>query len=212
MTELEPTVFLDLEDIMPREQSLNESTYAILKEFPIEKQHDVIDKYLMGQSIITMTELPSIVSEFVDIRLIPERDESDITVEFNYYFFGHSEKGGENKTLNAMNSVEASYYDSENSISYKAGVGILNCESIGGFFYSQEGEEGPTYDKYLQQIITHGVKLTPTLNNVYIPEKTKHEEIEQYAQLLLDDAFERYWNCFGQVNVHSPVKNRTYFH
>lgn len=207
MAGAEHSLYLDLDDIISREQSLDKFTYAALQKLPLEKQHDIIDKYLMGQSILSMTDLSAIVCRFIDSRLLKGREDNEFYLEATYHFFGNNEGPDEKKIINIMNTVGAAYFDQKENILYKVGVGIINFESIGGYFYSQEGKADPPPEKYRQQIIDHALKLSPTLHNVYIPDKTKLEEIEQYAQSTLEDAFDRYWNLFRHPSVHSSIDN-----
>lgn len=179
----------------PRVNSLRNDEYTKLKRFPQKDSDSIMDKIVMAQSFLAVSDTSNRVRDFVAEAFFVPLEEKENIVPYAYHtvFESYNHKD-EKKQVHVLNTVEVCIADSATTQMIRTGVGFIDMQKFGGFMVEGENNEIPTDDYVFNQILIHHVDL-PFAPHGILPLAKEHLiDVEEHASVFLEEAYETYWS------------------
>ncbi len=210
MVHLEGHHYIPPTEKFSQEVRLRPEVFEKLQTLNSENRTSVLDNYVMGQSLLEMSQVVSHLKKFtLQSFAIPE-DRDDIVQPFyNYVFFETQVNSQGDREMNVLNTVDICLVNENEDRMYRFGVGIINMRRMGGFVNSHHGIEVPSHYDSVTQITDSGIELPLASENILPVDHNLLEMVNEYSKISLSDAYERYWATLYERNLLSS-KNGTY--
>lgn len=209
MAEFERQNYVPPYEKLPNEVRLPADIFEKFQDFSSENKHSVLDNYVMGQSVLEMSDIVSTLHEFtLDHFSFIQGNENKISPFYYYKFFQTHNHKTNMSEMNVMNSIDLSIVDRSSNQAFCFGFGIINMKIFGGYVVGKEGSEIPEDDHITEHVLERGIHLNFANQNSFFLDDSLLGEIQEYAAFFLEEAYESYWEELSGRSLASTKMKR----